>query len=714
MAYTPTAYNAHVFDKESEQAMSEIVQWMEDGTPYSPRFGDRYRSEAAHAVQQAEQVFLAGVGLPAAWAGQPQWRILETGFGFGLNFLATWHAWRGDAARSQLLHFVSTEAFPVSADDLLRHAEQFPHLQAMARELAAQWWGLLPGVHRLRFDGGRVLLTLLVGDTQAMLRQQDMVVDSIYLDGFSPARNPQMWSLHTLKAVARCARRGTRLATWTIAAQVRKDLAQCGFQVNKVPGVPPKRDNLHATFDPAWEPRKAPLWALGTHAVKATDLAAPLLPTAVVIGAGIAGAACAHQLALRGWQVTVLDAAPHPAAGASALPAGIFAPHTSSDDSVLSRITRAGVRTTWQWARELLQAGEDWAPTGVLERRHLATPRDETAAHAEIAPDHAASRRTGAHERPAAWSTDPALAQAAAAWSTHASADVLAAQGLPADDAALWHTHAGWLRPAALVQALLQAPGIRFVGRAQVAQIKASSDAATWSVRDAAGAELARAHLVVVCAGPHSNAVLAAMPEASAPQPLPLQSIRGQVSWATYGNGEEPARHHPVNGHGSWVPFFKAPAGAAGAAEPAWVMGSSFERDVTELPPSPADAARAHGDNWAKLQTLLPAASQVYTASFATARTWAQVRCASVDRLPVVGPRPVDGDASDSNDSLNGRMPPWVCTAMGSRGLSWSLLCAELLAARLHDEPLPVANNLAKALSTDRTLPARSERSAQP
>lgn len=707
--------------------MSEIVQWMEDGTPYSPRFGDRYRSEAAHAMQQAEQVFLAGVGLPAAWAGQPQWRILETGFGFGLNFLATWHAWRGDAARSQLLHFVSTEAFPVSADDLLRHARQFPHLQSMAQELAAQWWGLLPGVHRLRFDGGRVLLTLLVGDTQAMLRQQDMAVDSIYLDGFSPARNPQMWNLHTLKAVARCARRGTRLATWTIAAQVRKDLAQCGFQVSEVPGV----NNLHARFDPAWEPRKAPLWPLGAHSVSAdgavgttgttgtADGAAQpaATATAIVIGAGIAGAACAHQLALRGWQVTVLDAAPHPAAGASALPAGIFAPHTSSDDSVLSRITRAGVRTTEQWARQLLQHGEDWALTGVLERRHLATPRDETAAHTETAPDGTTSRHPGAHERPPAWSADPALVPAAAAWSTPANTDVLAAQGLPTDDAALWHTHAGWLRPAALVQALLQAPGIRFAGQAQVAQIKASPDAAIWSVQDAAGTELARAHLVVVCAGPHSNTILASTPEASSPQPLPLQSIRGQVSWATYDDGKVPTENHPVNGHGSWVPFFKAPngatgvGGAAGAAQTAWVMGSSFERDVKELPPSLADAARAHQDNWAKLQTLLPAASQAYAAPFAAARTWAQVRCASVDRLPVVGPVPVKGDSGDSNDPHNGRMPPWVCTAMGSRGLSWALLCAELLVARLHGEPLPVANNLAKALSTDRTYPPRPDRS---
>uniref|UniRef100_UPI0028A156E1 tRNA (5-methylaminomethyl-2-thiouridine)(34)-methyltransferase MnmD n=1 Tax=Comamonas sp. TaxID=34028 RepID=UPI0028A156E1 len=249
--------------------MTETVQWMADGTPYSPRFGDRYHSEAAHALAQAEQVFLAGCGLPRAWAGQPQWRILETGFGFGLNFLVTWHAWQQDPARPALLHFVSTEAFPIAAADLLEQARKFPHLLPLAEELAAQWWGLLPGVHRLRLAGGRVLLSLLVGDSQTMLRQHELVADSIYLDGFSPARNPDMWSLHTLKAVARCARRGTRLATWTIAAQLRRDLAQCGFEVRKVPGVPPKRDNLQASFAPHWEPRKAPLWPMGAQALPA-------------------------------------------------------------------------------------------------------------------------------------------------------------------------------------------------------------------------------------------------------------------------------------------------------------------------------------------------------------------------------------------------------------------------------------------------------------
>src|SRR3954471_16089662 len=100
----------------------------------------------------------------AAWAGQPQWRVLETGFRLGLNFLATWHAWRSDPLRPGLLHFCAIEPRPVAADDLLHAAASDPALHGLAQALATQWQGLVPGFHRLSFENGRVLLTLCVGE----------------------------------------------------------------------------------------------------------------------------------------------------------------------------------------------------------------------------------------------------------------------------------------------------------------------------------------------------------------------------------------------------------------------------------------------------------------------------------------------------------------------------------------------------------------------
>lgn len=631
--------------------MAEPLDWLADGTPYSPRFGDRYHSEHG-GLYQARQVFVAGCGLPAAWAGKAQWRILETGFGLGLNFLVTWAAWRADPARPRHLHFISCEAWPVSADDLLRAAPAEPELQELARQLQAQFWGLLPGVHRLSFEGGRVLLTLYIGDAQAMLRQQQPVADTVYLDGFSPQRNPDMWSPHLLKAVARCCRRGTLLATWNVAHGVRDGLAQCGFEVAKVPGVHPKRDNLQACFNPSWQPRA------GQPVLPDVAVAAPA--RCLVIGAGLAGAAVAASLARRGWQVDVLDRAGAPAAGASGLPAGVFASHVSPDDSVLSRLSRAGVRTTLQTLEQLPAdtRGSDWSDCGALEHRVDGTPG-------------------------LAWGDGPGLA-----WSRPATPGQLAANGLPLDATACWHARGGWVRPPQLIQRLLNHPGITWHGNAEVARLqRTEGDAPVWQALDETGKVLAQAELVVVCAGPQSMALARA--------PWSLQPLRGQIAWGLHAQAPQPAAwpQQPLNGHGNLVPHVPMTEG------PGWVLGSTFERDQTALPPSAADQATALAANHERLRGLAPALAKALAPAFAQAplqpegavRTWAAVRCAAHDRLPIVGP--VD------QARLGGL---WVCTAMGARGLTLSLLCGELLAARLHGEPLPLDARLARALSSER------------
>ena len=652
--------------------MSEPIDWLPDGTPYSPRFGDRYHSENG-GLDQARRVFLHGCGLPEAWAGQSQWRILETGFGFGLNFLVTWAAWRTDPERPTLLHFVSTEAWPVSAADLLRATSVHPDLAPLAEALHQQWWGLLPGVHRLAFEDGRVLLTLYIGDAQTMLRQQAPTADSVYLDGFSPSVNPDIWSVHTLKAVARCCRRGTQLSTWTIARAVRDALSECGFDVRRVPGIPPKRDNLHATYNPGWEPRPRV-----STLPEATLPPGAENPRCLVIGGGLAGAAAAASLARRGWQVQVLDQADAPAAGASGLPAGVFAPHVSPDDAVLSRLTRSGVRLTLQQAGQRLQCGQDWAPTGVLEHRIDGSPG-----------------------LPADWHDGPG-----ADWTQLAPQSAREQAGLPPGAVACWHTRAGWIRPGQLVRALLHEPGVAWRGHCAVAALRPApaADAASpsaWQALDEQGQVLAQAQVVVIAAGAGSPALLA--------ERWPLQPVRGQVSWGRFGADVPPPMPFPANGHGNLVPSFGlSDAGALvnQAGERGWIMGSTFERDVTALPASAADQLAAHRAHWDKLQTLAPAAARQLAPRFEArlaavpesagsaspaVEHWAAVRCTAPDRLPIVGP--VDAQA------LPG---VWVCTAMGARGLTLALLCGELLASRINGEPLPLDAKLARALASER------------
>jgi tRNA 5-methylaminomethyl-2-thiouridine biosynthesis bifunctional protein len=693
--------------------MPEPIDWRDDGTlegsPFSPRFQDRYRSEQG-GIDQAREVFLNGCGLPGLWTGQPHWCILENGFGLGLNFLVAWQAWQASPERPRLLHFVSTEAWPASASDLLRAAAAQPELLPLARQLAAQFWGLLPGVHRLVFETGRVLLTLLIGDAKTMLRKQNLQADSLYLDGFSPDRNPDMWDLQACKALARCCRRGTRLGTWTVARSVREALAQSGFVVQKAPGAAPKRDRLQGEFNPAWRLRQ-------------DSQAEPVRRPArcVVVGAGLAGAAVAASLARRGWSVVVLDAAPTAASGASSLPAGVLAPHVSPDDSVLSRLSRRGVRATLQQLETHLRAGLDWQMTGVLERSLGDSPR----------------------RPPAEWLCGaPGMAEAAQRWVQPASAAQLAQCGLADDTPALWHASAAWVKPAALVQAWLATPGVQFEGNAQVTRIvreggiagekTCASQDETWQVLDRADRVLATAELVILAAGMGSVALAcsaeslgfvapsrleAAPPKADSSRSvasaaidsmtslpltrspsLALQAVRGQVLWGWHEQADHgsPAPHppFPVNGLGSLianVPMDGQPGSTDKLPKLAWLFSGTYQRASADCTPRREDDET----NKTQLRSLLPELAEKLLldacGKSATTQPWVGIRCTTPNRLPALGPLKTGADS----DPVIGL---WLCTGMGSRGLSFAALCAEVLAACLHAEPMPVEDRLVKAL----------------
>lgn len=614
--------------------------------------------------------WLQGRGLPQAWGEQTSWRILDTRFDHGHRFLSTWRAWKDDPQRPRMLHYVSLTSGPVLATELLACAAHFPELRALTSELATQWFGLLPGFHRLTLDGGKVLLTLCVGDLTPMLRAQQFVADSVYLDtqgSDSTATSP--WNIWAVKAVARCCRRGTRLAVTAAAPDLRADLAQCGFELDC--------DGAHAPGGGSSEPLLGqfnPRWTIRNLRTPSTGLA-PEPGTCAVIGAGLAGASVAAALARRGWQVRVLDEHEAPAGGASGLPVGLVMPHVSADDCALSRLSRSGVRLMLHQARALLQQGRDWDMTGTLEHRVDGSPG-----------------------LPAGW-TAPGVD-----WSQVATPDALTqkmagaaawAAGIPATQPAIWHTQAAWLKPAQLVRAWLAQPGITFQGGVRVQALRQHGD--QWDVLDALGHVLARADRVVFAnacgAKPLLEHLQTALPARGIRvEQLPaMHGVRGQLSWAMHldspgaaATPPPPFPPFPVNGAGSVVPGVPFTYGSHPGL--AWFIGSSYQPD--HLAQSPDD--KNHAANLARLNQLLPALGLALTPQFVDGaiHAWKNTRCVTADRLPAVGPL-CHGD----NPTL------WICAGMGSRGLSFSVLCAELLAARWGAEPLPLDAGLAQALN---------------
>lgn len=343
-----------------ERIEPAVLEFADDGTPWSSRFDDVYHSHQG-ALGQAAHVFLGGNGLPSRWRDRQRFVILETGFGLGLNFLATLRAWREDDARPPRLHFVSFEKHPFSAHDLARAHAAFPELADMSAALCAQWPLATPGMHRLALDNDGVILTLYFGDAIEGLGRVHARVDAFYLDGFSPARNPDLWSERVCHQLAALAAPEASLATWSVSGQVRRHLSYAHFKLQKVPGFAGKREML-----------------TGHYAGAATPAPAPSERSAIVLGAGIAGTSIANRLARLDWAVTVIDHNDAPAGGASGNHAGVLRPLPSLDDNRIARLTRSGSLAGRRHLEALARQGADvrWGATGVL---HLAA--DES--HAE-------------------------------------------------------------------------------------------------------------------------------------------------------------------------------------------------------------------------------------------------------------------------------------------------------------------------------------------
>ena len=647
--------------------------------------------------------------------------VLDTRFATGVRFLAQWRAWRkqataGSGEPQSPRHYVGllapSEAVALpsalsrwqltpptvtrGAVDGPEHAEDAEWMQTLAQLLAAalaQGPVLGPGFARFSLDAGKVALTLCVGDTQTQLGEQQLLAQQVWaLPATIPAPSTSAlereweWDKWQFKRLAKVCQVGARVA---LPGRLREDpvlrgaVDAAGFVDAPAAGAgisaPSAEPVWWVEFKPRWtlrDPRYRPV-----PARQSVSQSVKQPPRCAVIGAGLSGASVAYALALRGWSVDVYDQAGEPAAGASGLPVGLLVPHVSKDDAPRSRLSRAGVRMTLAHAHALLVNGQDWQPSGALQLQL------QDAQDSQDSDD----------------ANDAAVNQAGAQ-----------------PPHSLWHAEGAWIKPAALVRAWLHHPNIAFHGYAAVEKLTAPNDQhSKWCLRDGDDQALGTAECVVVANARGCAALLQPFLAPNAPtaanpsQPSPfnrLQAIHGGVSsgpcsteitaqappYAVHGNGhfvagipadETPAPKTP----GPKTAAIQTPSDAKSQLPlQQWFIGATFESDIRKA----TDATLIHASNLQRLNKLLPELTPPVATQILSnvVGAWVGTRCVSPDRLPLVGPI-----ANEKHPGL------WVSAAMGARGLTFAALCAEILVAQLHGEPLPVEASLARQLSSLRT-----------
>jgi tRNA 5-methylaminomethyl-2-thiouridine biosynthesis bifunctional protein len=453
------------------QTASPVI-WSADGVPRSRLFDDVYYS-TADGLAESRAVFLAGCGLPEAWRGRRSFVVGELGFGSGLNILALLSLWRETREPGARLHIFSVEAFPMPTEDACRALAAWPELKDLAETLLGQWPRAARGFHRVDFDAVGATLDLAIMDVGQALMSWSGAADAWFLDGFSPARNPAMWTPEVLAGVAAHSAPGARAATFTVAGAVRRGLAAAGFQVEKRPGFGRKSERLEA------------LWP-------GAPIAGPVTPgpRVAILGAGIAGAALARAFEALGAHPTVIEAET-PGAGASGNPAAL----------VMARLDAGGGDVAQLYAQALARAADlfDSCPEGVIARQ---------AVQLEVGPKDA-----GRFDRIAA---DDLFAPGAMDRLTPSQAETLL--GEPIAVGGLLIRAARVVEPAGLLSQWLAGTKIL---QAVVDRIERFDG--VWRLFDPAGDEIARAEIVCVAAGAGAARL--------APG-LPLSVVRGQISLA--------------------------------------------------------------------------------------------------------------------------------------------------------------------------------------
>ncbi|MBP7132814.1 MAG: FAD-dependent 5-carboxymethylaminomethyl-2-thiouridine(34) oxidoreductase MnmC [Aquabacterium sp.] len=653
----------------------------------------------AVAWEQAQHVFVQGNGLPGRWQHSQRFVILETGFGLGHQFLATWAAWRADPDRCDRLVFISIEKHPVMRPDLARAhgldgatpAYIHPDHLAVTQRLLPAWPDPTPGWHTLHFDepvsaSGRlqgVTLQLGLGDAADLLPTLVAQVDAFYLDGFAPDGNPERQPSGWLSRLNRLAAPGATAAAWCADQSVRADLTHAGFTVEGVPGLMGESDMMRAHYAPRYTPSPLPggVW----------PQPAPESRHALVVGAGLAGASAAWALCRQGWRVTVVDQQDGPAQGTSGNAGGLFHSVLHAQDSHHARLHRAAALATWRQVRPWIESGRLAGQCDGLLR--LDDDTDAEQARAQLS-------RLGVSPEHVAW-LDQTEARSRA--------------GLDVPSGGWLFQQGGWLQPGGYVRCLLDeaaslrdehGPLLTCLWQTEVSRLQRDQQG-KWHVLGATGETVAQAPTLVLACAHQSTTLLQTLPSTEAVPAVTMTRLRGQVT-------QVPA----TTAHAAFIRQPKLPVAGNGYVVPlpdgGLLCGATVKRDDEDASVRPADhlhnLTRAH-----RLGAWLAPVSDDASAlpSDLLGRTgW---RAVSPDRLPMVGALPWSDERLAAQHDLprldQVRMVPrerqadgglYIATGLGSRGITWTALIGELVAHWVTGSPCPIEVDLRDAMDPGR------------
>ncbi|WP_130907487.1 bifunctional tRNA (5-methylaminomethyl-2-thiouridine)(34)-methyltransferase MnmD/FAD-dependent 5-carboxymethylaminomethyl-2-thiouridine(34) oxidoreductase MnmC [Pseudomonas sp. Sample_16] len=640
------------------------LDWDDQGRPYSRVFDDVYFSDQS-GLDETRYVFIEQNRLAERFAAlSPGGRLVigETGFGTGLNFLCAWQVFEQHAAPDARLHFVSVEKYPLSLADLQRALALWPQLKVFADQLLAQYVAIHQGFQRLTLANGRVTLTLLIGDALEQLPQLDGPIDAWFLDGFAPAKNPDMWTAELFVELARLAAPGSTISTFTSTGWVRRLLNAAGFKMKRTPGIGHKWEILRGEFLGWPQEVAAPIPAKPWFARPA-----PLTGErqALVIGAGLAGCASAASLAARGWQVSVLERHADIAQEASGNPQGVLYLKLSAHGTALSQMIVSGFGYTRRLL-EHLQRGTDWDDCGVLQLAFNAREAERQAQLAEAFPADLLHL------------IDQPQAQALA--------------GIGLAHGGMYFPEGGWVHPPALCQSQVAQHNIQILTHHDAVQLRKVDG--QWQAWD--GERLLASAPVVVLAGAAEIQRFAESAE------LPLKRIRGQITRLAQ-TPQSQALSTVVCAEGYVAP----------ARHGEHTLGASFDFKSDDLTPTIAE----HQGNLAMLEEIshdLVTRLEADTLAPESLQGRAAFRCTSPDYLPIVGPLADSQAFAQAYAALakDARQVPdiecpwldglYVNSGHGSRGLITAPLSGELLAAWLDNEPLPLPRAVAEACHPNR------------